>query len=280
MRLRGNGGLALAAVLSLVAPVLAGDRVVTVALTDKEGVPLKAISANDVAVVENGVTRDVVDLVADTRPLSVALLVDTSEAVGSSYRLNIVPAIAPFLASLPEGSHYTLWTTGDRPTKRIEWSDDPREAEKALKQVFPQGGNTLLDSIREASKDLGKREAARTAVVVVTAAGVDFSNVTREQAVDDSIGKADVFYVLEILEGGSLPFNLEYALSNLAQKSGGLLLRAMSGMATEVNLKKITNDLASHQRLTYSEAADVKERKLAVNVAQPGAKARVLGVKN
>ncbi len=281
MRLLRNGVPVLAAVLLSAAPALAGDRVISVALIDKDGAPLRTVSAGDLAVVENGVAREVTKLVADTRPLALALIVDTSAAVGTSYRLNMVPALVPLLSSLPEGTHYTLWTTGDRPTKLIAWSTDAREADRALKRVFPQGGNTLLDALREVSADLAgrKQEQGRSAVVVVTGSGIDFSNATRDQAVDDSIGKADVFYAVEILEGGTLPFNLEYALANLTEKSGGLVLRLVSAMGLEHNLKKVTADLAGHYRLTYTDAADAKDRKMSVTVAQPGAKARVLGRK-
>lgn len=269
-----NGALGMMLFASAAA---ASDRVVSVALTDKDGAAVKSVSTTDLAVEENGIAREVVDLAIDTRPLSLALIVDSSEALSSAYRLNIVPAIAPFLRSLPEGSRYMLWTTGDRPTRRVEWSDDPAAATAALRRVYPQGGNTLLDGIVEVTKELAKKEAARTAVVVITGSGIDFSSRTKEQAVDESLGKADIFYVLEINEGGDVPFNLQYALANLTDKSGGMQLRLMTAMGMEFNLNKVAADLNAHYRLTYSESGDAEKRKLLVTIAQPGARARVLG---
>lgn len=266
----------LGAVVLIANTAAAGDRVITAALTDKQGSALKSVAATDVAVMENGVAKEVVEVTPDNRPLALVLLLDTSAALESSYRLSVVPAIAPFLKQLPEGSRYTLWTTGDRPTRLVDWSDDPSQADRALKRVIVQGGNTALDALLEATEDLGAREEARSVVVVIAADGPDFSNISRERAVDDAIGRADVFYAIEILENGSLPYSVEYALSNLTQKSGGLLDRPLSAMALEKSLNKVAADLSAQYRVSYREASDDKKAKITVNVAHPGAKARVI----
>ena len=63
---------------------------------------------------------------------------------------------------LPEGTRYAVWTTGDRPTKVV----DSRRRRAAAAQG-PEarrsrtGGNTLLDALVEASRDLQKKEGER-----------------------------------------------------------------------------------------------------------------------
>ena len=147
-------------------------RTVTVSVTDEKGGPVTGLRPEEVAVLENGVARDVSRLEPETRPLTVAVIVDSSEPIASFYRLSIVDAVVRFLGRLPEGARYSLWTTGDRPTKVVDFTDDVARAGPALKRTFPRGGNTVLDAIVEASEDLKLREGQRTAVVVVSGNGL------------------------------------------------------------------------------------------------------------
>jgi hypothetical protein len=165
-------------------------RTLNVSVTDDKGAPVTGLRAEEVVVLENGVAREVSKLEPETRPLLAAVIVDSSEPVGTLYRLNVVDAVVRFLARLPEGSRYALWTTGDRPTKVVDFTDDRVRAGAALKRAFPRGGNTLLDAIVEASEDLKQREGQRTAVVVVSGNGLGFSNYDRLQVVERALKNA------------------------------------------------------------------------------------------
>src|SRR5262245_18321041 len=96
-----------AGVLLAVARAQAGERpdatrFLSAALTSAKGEPLQGVSIEELVVLENGVARPVTSAERDTRPLSLALLVDTSEAVRNSYRLQVVPAVLTLLAQLPQ----------------------------------------------------------------------------------------------------------------------------------------------------------------------------------
>lgn len=268
-----------AAVLALPAPPSAPElRTVTVAVTDEKGAPVDGLTARDVVVIENGVARDVARMERDQRPLTLALLVDTSAAMSTSLRLHLVDAVSGFLEALPLGTRYALWRTGDRPERIVDYTDDRGAAAQALRRTFPQGGNTLLDALVEASRDLKKLEGARTAVVVLTGLGIEFSNRTRYAVVDEARGNADVFSAVSIDEGGAdfeTRGNYEYALSTLASATGGLHERSLSSLGAASTLRKLAGDLRGRYRLTYATEGELKERKLDVQVARPGAKARV-----
>ena len=269
----------LAAALALPATPSAPElRTVTVVVTDETGAPVDGLGARDVVVLENGVARDVGRFERDQRPLTLALLVDTSEAMGTSLRLHLIDAVNGFLDALPPGTRYALWRTGDRPEKIVDYSDDRAAAAKALRRTFPQGGNTVLDALVEASRDLKKLEGARTAVVALTGLGLEFSNRTRYGVVDEARGNADVFSAVSIDEGGAdfeARGNYEYVLSMLASASGGLHERTLSSMGAAAMLRKLAGDLRGRYRLSYATEGGLTERKLDVQVARPGAKARV-----
>lgn len=250
-------------------------RALTVTLLDEKDREVTDVSLADVALSENGVSRDIASFKPDTRPLSVAVIVDTSAAVGSSYRLNVVDAVLGLVTRLPDGARYALWTTGDRPTKVLDHTDDREAAANALKRVAPQGGNYVLDAVSEASADLKKlsREGDRTVVVVVTGTGPEFSYRDRYRAADEAEKNADLFLSVQV-DGGEADFevrsNISYVLDRLAKATGGRYDVILSAMGTDDALRKLSAHLRSGYRLAYATLPDIKKRKLDLSIARPG----------
>jgi hypothetical protein len=56
--------------------------------------------------------------------------------------------VSTLLAHLPQGSRFTLWTTGDRPTKLTELGDDVGAATQALRRTV--GSASFSNSISRA----------------------------------------------------------------------------------------------------------------------------------
>jgi VWFA-related protein len=250
-------------------------RALTVTLLGEKDQEVTDISAADVALAENGVSRDIVSFKPDRRPLSVAIIVDTSLAMGSSYRLNVVDAIVGFVARLPEGARYAVWTTGDRPTKIVDHTDDRQAAGDALRRVAPQGGNMMLDAFAEASVDLKKlsREGDRTVVVAVTGTGPELSYRDKYRAAEEAERNAELFLSVQI-DSGEADFemrsNLSYVMDRLARSTGGRYEVVLSAMSTDTALRKLSAHLRSGYRLAYATLPDLKKRKLDLSIARPG----------
>ncbi|MBI3932102.1 MAG: VWA domain-containing protein [Acidobacteria bacterium] len=264
--------------LLLQATAPAQTRSVAVAVTDEKGAPVRGLTREEVVVLENGVARDLVRIDPDDRPLTLAVLLDTSQAMGSSYRLHVVEAVTRFLTRAPEGARFAVWTTGDRPTRVVDYTDDAAAVAKALRRVAPQGGNTVLDALVEASRDLGKQEGRRTAVLVVTGLGVEFSNRDKHRVVDEAAGNADVFHAVQVEEGEARfedRQRYEFALAGLARRTGGLHESLLSSMGVDAALTKVAADLASRYRLSYASLPEVTKAKVEVRVARPGVRVRV-----
>ncbi len=250
-------------------------RALTVTLLGEKDQEVTDISAEDVAVSENGVSRDITSFKPDRRPVSAAVIVDTSLAMGAAYRLNVVEAVVGFVARLPEGARYAVWTTGDRPTKVVDHTEDRQAAGEALRRVAPQGGNTLLDAFAEASVDLGKlsREGDRTVVVAVTGMGLELSSLDKYRSSEQAEKNAELFLSVQI-DAGNADFemrsNVSYVMERLARASGGRYDVILSAMSTDGALRKLSAHLRSGYRLAYATLPDLKKRKLDLSVARPG----------
>jgi VWFA-related protein len=252
-------------------------RALTVTLLDEKDAEVTDVSADDVALTENGVARDITSFKPDRRPLSVAVLVDSSAAVGSSYRLNVVEAVVSLIARLPDGSRYALWTTGDRPTKIVDHTDDRGAAGAALRRVAPQGGNYMLDAFSEASADLKKlsREGDRTAVVAVSFMGPELSYLDKYRSAEVAEKNAELFLSVQVDSGGAdfeMRTNLGYVMDRLARATGGRDEIILSAMGTDTALRKLSAHLRSGYRLAYATVPDLKKRDLDLSVARLGTK--------
>jgi len=153
--------------------------------------------------------------------------------------------------------------------------------------VMPMGGNTLLDALVEASRDLKSREDARGAIVVVTGMGIGFTGYDRRHVVDE-VGKHPITVLgVEVDEDRSPPslgsgssdhvtgMDYDYVLATLAKSSGGARENVLSAMGIERALRGIAAQLTSQYRLTYAGADPAREAKVEVTVALPGVKVRM-----
>ena len=268
------------------APAEEETRSVTVTVTDEKGTPIDGLVAQDLAVLENGAARTLTRVEKEERPLRLAVLVDTSEPMRDHYRLQILDPLLRFLGRLPKGTEFAVWTTGDRPNKVVDYGQGTVAAAKALSRTFPTGGNTLLDALVEAAKDLQSKEAARSAIVVVTGTGIGFANYSKEQVVDLVRPSGATVLAAEIEESGDAASrsqgevsrtDYDYTLGNLADATGGRRDIILSAMGTGHTLDSFAGELGAQYRLTYETVAGLKDkdRKVEVKVARPGAKVRI-----
>lgn len=259
------------------APGATEVRALTLTLLDSKGQAVSDVSAADVALTENGVVREIVAFARDERPLTLAVLVDTSAAVSSEFRLNVVGAVVGLVARVPPGTRYAVWTSGDRPSKVVDYTEDKGAVGAALRRVAPQGGNYMLDALAEATADLQKlaREGDRTAVVAVTGLGPEFSYVDKQRAADEAEPRAELFLSVTV-DAARGDFDsrvrLGYALDRLATASGGSADQVLSYMGLDGALSKLSAHLASAYRLRYATVPGLKKRKLELRVARPDTK--------
>jgi len=272
--------LAAALVVQAGAPADAEVRSLSVSVVDAKGAPVEGLVRDDVAVLENGVAREVTSVEPDTAPLVVAVLVDTSQEIGSSYRLYVVDAVSTLLSHLPQGARFTVWTTGDRPTKLTDLGDDVGAATQALKRTAPTGGNTLLDALVESTRELKKQEGSRSVVIVVTGTTTNFSSRDRLRCTEEAAKNADLFLSVQFEEGlGDAQARTEYGytLDTLARKTGGLYETPLSAMGVPQAVQRVAAELRRY-RVSYATLPEIKSRKIEVQVARPGAKVRVAQV--
>lgn len=261
--------------LSLLAPQAAplpDQLVISVVVTDRKGKPIVNLAPGEVTVKEGGATQPATRLERDTRPLKVAVVVDTSANLGGTLQSDIVPAVVSFLKRLPEGTSFAIWSTTDRPKQIVEDGTDVAAAEEKLRSIPVFGNNAAVETMVAASQAVASAEGHRSAVVLVTSATM--GDVRADiQALMPQASLKPTYIAVEFVQGqGQGDVRLEDAIRLLVNRTAGLHERIYSSMAFETQLRRAIDLLGAQYRVAWKPGADPRQAKIEVKVSRKDTK--------
>ena len=145
-----------ACLLGLLAAPLRGqdnERSLFVSVLDEDGAPVPGLAADEFAVEEDGVEREVLRAGPARSPMQVAVLVDTSAAAGFAIRdiRNGLERLVPVLA---EGNDVALISYGGPPRVLVESTRRLDRLRDGIGLVFsfPESAAYLLDALMETAR--------------------------------------------------------------------------------------------------------------------------------
>jgi len=273
--------LAAACAVPLIVSAQAKPTEIYVSVVDAKGNPAAGLTADDFRVREDGVAREVLKAGAATEPLSVALVVDDSQATQPATQM-IREAMDEFIKALDGKAEIALVTFGDRPTIVVDYTTDQKKLRDGAKRVFPRSdaGGNLLDTLVEVSKGMQKREAKRPIIAVLMMDNsIEFSNRYYEQVLDE-IGKART--TLHVVALGQPSENLSDEVRNRNQviaigteRTGGRRDHALAVTAAAPQMKKLAAELLTQYVVTYVRPETlIPPQKIEASVTKPGLTAR------
>jgi VWFA-related protein len=258
------------------------DRTMFVSVLDSAGTPVRGLTARDFTVYEDGVAREVLRVEPATDPITVAILVDTSQAA-APYMQDIRPAVAAFAREMGGGQNaIALITFGDRPSIAVDYTMDAARVVKGADRLFaaPDSGAYLLDAIVETAHGLEKRPPTRAVIVAITTEGTEFSNAQASTVTED-VQQAGA--ALDMLVFGPPASNMmntparnrALLIDQGTKATGGRRDLILTGMALTKTLHEIADDLTHQYRVTYAHPeALIPPKSFTVSVDKPGLTAR------
>lgn len=252
---------------------------VSVAVEDRQGQPIRGLTARDFVLTEDG-KRRTIELCssvgqpggAPTPALDVALLVDTSDSMLQTLRRS-QDAATRFLTALPN-TQERLVILFDQ-TQRLE-RFDPEQPESLFSRLarIPDGGNTALrDAVTFTLRTLGT-SGGRSAIVLLTD-GVDTVSTVSPEAMDRAVqSKAVVIYPVAYPPppgaDGAGPNEAAKTLETLARLSGGRMFRIQSEQALPLVFDQILADLRAQYVLGFApDARGATDRLRRIQVRVP-----------
>jgi VWFA-related protein len=257
------------------------DRGMYVSVLDKNGAPVTGLTAADFSVREDGVVREVVRAEKATTPITLVILVDTSQAA-TPYIPDVRRALAAFVKRMAGPNRIAIMGFGERPTTLVGYTRDVGLLEKGVDRIFPisGSGSYLLQAVDEACEGLAKQDVERPVILAITAGGQEFSDRDYEQplSVVKKSGATFDAMVFNLESPNVANFgqrNREMFLDAATSATGGQRVLLLSSMALDGALAGLADELANQYQITYARPESlVPPKKIEVTVQRPDLTAR------
>jgi VWFA-related protein len=275
---------AIALAASSLAPVPAAAQAkptdIYVSVVNGKGDPVTGLTAADFTVREDNVAREVLEARPATEPLTVALLVDDSQALNQDVSM-FRDGLRNFIRALSGKGEIALITFGERPVISVDYTTDTKKLEDAANRIFPRPGSGayLMDAIVEVSRGLQKREAKRPVIVVLMLEDVEFSTRYYQQVLDE-IDKSRA--TLNVVALGQPEPNTQDEIRNRnmvvaegTARTGGRRDQVLAATGIPGKMKQLAEELINQYVVTYARPeALIPPEKVSVSVSRPGVTVR------
>lgn len=232
------------------------ERSILVTVLDKDGAPLRDLSAGDFIVREDGQPREVTTAVPAPDPLAVALLIDTSKpTIGTDLPLrDIRAALKAFVntiyAANPE-SKISLMEYSGAAVKTVNFTSNGDQMLKATGRIVTsqRSSGVLIEGLVDTGKDLSKATTPRRAIVVLSFDAPEASTTQpRDAAV--AVQKSGAAFWAVTVGSGSSPAR-EVIFESLPEVTGGRRITMLSASALEQAMTNVAGALTSQYLVTY-----------------------------
>jgi VWFA-related protein len=254
---------------------------VYVSVVDGKGEPAHGLAAEDFRVREDGAVREVLEAGPATEPLTVALLVDDTQAASSGLQM-LREAVLNFITALDGKAEISIVTFGERPTIAVDYTTDQKRLIDGAKRIFPRtgAGSYLLDAIVDVSKGMQKRKPKRPVVVVLLVEeGVEFSNRHYDNVLAELDKGGAALHVAAIGQPNSSLSdeirNRNQVIAEGTQRTGGRRDQVLAVSAAPAEMSQIARDLLNQYVVTYVRPDTlIPPEKIEVTVTRAGLTAR------
>jgi VWFA-related protein len=183
-----RAALAIAAALILQQPpqqtpptFRSGIDVVTVDVSVRDRVKvISGLTAADFDVLDNGVRQNIVDVSYDKLPIDVTLALDVSRSVSGDMLDRLRDATVQLMKDLAPVDRLRLITFHARISRVIDFTNDVKAVERAIKATTAGGGTSIFDTVTTSLVSADQND--RRQLLVLFTDGVDSTSITEPAA--------------------------------------------------------------------------------------------------
>jgi hypothetical protein len=246
-------------VTALAAPVSQQQKVAFVTAVAEAGGPVVDLKAADFVVREDKATREVAGAELATDPMSIALLVDTTQpppGVTASTQ-DLRRALSTFITTIKAGNpqaQIAIMEFAGASVTAVDFTTEKETLEKKVQSIFPnrQSDAVLVEAMIDAAKKLNDKPAPRRAIVSIDFNSPDTSAERMMKPASEAVRKAGAtVWTVSIRGTAQSASGREEVLNVVTRASGGMRLTAVEPTGLEGMLKSIANSLNSQYMVTF-----------------------------
>ncbi len=235
------------------------------------------LAREDFAVYEDGMKQEIKNFARETNmPLTIALLVDTSQSVAPKLKFEQEAAINFFYTLLKENDRAMLVEFDSAVTMVQDFTNDPNKLAKQIRSMQAAGNTALYDAIVRTCDEKLIRETGRKALVILSDGNDSASTETLARAREMALNADVTIFSISINRGGLFGVGGDSrggdkVLQQLANETGGKALFPFLVEDLDSAFREISQELRSQYNLGYisgNTKRDGSYRKIEVKVGE------------
>ncbi len=238
------------------------------------------LTRDDFAVYEDSKKQEIKNFVRETNlPLTIALLVDTSQSVAPKLKFEQEAATSFFHSVLRDNDRAMLVEFDSGVTLVQDFTNDANKMAKQLKSLRAAGGTSLYDAIYLASDEKLIRETGRKAIVLVSDGEDQNSKMNFDQALEIALKAEATIYSISVNRGGFFGVGStkegDRVMKQLAEETGGRAFFPFKVEELDDAFRQINQELRSQYNIGYlsnNTKRDGTYRKVEIKIAEKGLK--------
>jgi Ca-activated chloride channel homolog len=252
---------------------------VDVSVRDRNGRTITNLKADDFEVFDNGVRQQVDSVSYGKLPIDITVALDVSYSVTGELLDRLRSAVVQLMGDLGRGDRLKLLLFNARASRSVDFTNDVRAVEKAVRAAAAGGSTSLLDAVSIAL--VSKMTPDRRHLVVFFTDGSDSTSTTTPEALRlvAQRTRATLTLVMPaplrsvVTTSGAAasrvpttttttsssrglqftpPSPLEPFFNTLTRETGGTVLRAATGSDLSVTFRRVLEDFRSAYVLYYN----------------------------
>jgi Ca-activated chloride channel homolog len=239
---------------------------------------LTTLTREDFTIYEDNQKQEIKNFARETdMPLTIAILVDTSQSVAPKLRFEQEAAIS-FCQSILREKDRALLVSFDSDVSMLQdFTNDPNKMARQIKKLRAAGGTALYEAIYRTCDEKLIRETGRKAIIILSDGEDESSKVTIHQATEMALRSEALIFAISVTKGGFFGVGGsregDNALKEMSQETGGRVFTPFKVEELDDAFRQINQELRSQYSLGYmstNPARDGSYRKVEIKVPERG----------
>jgi Ca-activated chloride channel family protein len=252
---------------------------INVTVRDADGRLVSGLSRESFEVFEDGEQQTITQFTSERVPVSLGVLLDTSDSMFGRRLQDARTAVERFLFDLLDADdEYFVMTFNHRPHLLTSWTSTPDKVRQGLRGVKPIGATAAYDAVLASLPMFAKRSRERGALVIISD-GADTASDASLRDLHSALARYDVFvYAIAIDSPASQAINTRVnpsSLREITDDSGGRteIVRTSEDLADAT--ARIADELNHQYLLAYSSTRSSDGLYHSLRVRVPGSDYKV-----